>query len=157
MSNLTEGMPAPDFTLTTDANNAFSLLAQRGHATVLFFYPKDDTPGCTTEGIDFTRLKPEFEAMNVVVVGISGDSVEDHCKFRDKHDLRVPLLADPDHLAIDAYGVWGEKKNFGKIYMGLIRTTFLINPEGKIAKIWQVKRVAGHADAVLESVRALTV
>lgn len=153
MTILAIGTAAPDFTLATDSGSNFTLSEQAGSATVLFFYPKDDTPGCTVEGIEFTQLKDEFEAAGVKIVGISPDSVDDHCKFRDKYDLGVLLAADPDHLAIGPYGVWGEKVNFGKKNMGLNRTTYLIGPDGNIAQVWKVKGVEGHAANVLNAAR----
>lgn len=146
---------APDFTLPTDAGTELTLSKLQGSYVVLFFYPKDDTPGCTTENIEFTSLADEFEALNAKLVGVSPDSVESHCKFRDKHELGVPLVADPDRIAIEAYGAWREKKNYGKTYMGLVRSTFLIDPEGKIAYAWTVRGAQGHAGKVLEKLRAL--
>lgn len=157
MAILENGTVAPDFTLATDSDANFTLTAEKGNPVVIFFYPKDDTEGCTIESIEFTALKNEFAAIGTKVVGISPDSVEDHCKFRDKYDLGVILAADPDHLAIGPYGVWGEKTNFGKKYMGLIRTTYLIGPDGNIANAWKVRAVKGHAATVLEAAKAITV
>ena len=155
MAILNVGDNAPDFTLATDSGKDFCLSDQIGNAVVLFFYPKDDTSGCTLEGTEFTRLKDEFAELGTIVVGISPDSVDDHCKFRDKHNLGVTLGADPEHLAIGPYGVWGEKLNYGKKYMGLIRTTFLIDSKGTIAQTWKVNGVEGHAAKVLEAARTL--
>jgi len=155
MTILEIGAAAPNFTLATDSGSDFTLSEQAGKAIVLFFYPKDDTSGCTIENIEFTQLKGEFEAAGVKIVGISPDSVDDHCKFRDKYELGVILAADPDHQAIGPYGVWGEKLNYGKKYMGLSRTTYLIGPDGNIAQVWKVRGVEGHAAKVLEAARAL--
>jgi peroxiredoxin Q/BCP len=150
-----EGDHAPNFTLATDSGEDFTLSAQLGHPVVLFFYPEDNTDGCTVENIEFTQLKPEFDAIGARLLGISPDSVKKHCDFRDKFDLKAPLGADPDHVAIEAYGVWGPKTTFGNDYTGLIRTTVLIAPDGRIAKIWTVARVKNHAAEVLEAARAL--
>jgi peroxiredoxin Q/BCP len=155
MAILSKGSLAPDFTLQADDGTTFTLSDHSGKAVVLFFYPKDDTPGCTLESIDFTQLQDQFTNANAVVAGISPDTVADHCTFRDKHDLAVPLLADPERVAIDLYGVWGEKTNFGKKYMGLKRSTFLITPGGSIAEAWGVSRVKGHAQNVLNAAQAL--
>lgn len=155
MSLLEKGVDAPDFTLPADDGSQFTLAAQDG-PVVLFFYPKDDTPGCTVENIEFTALKSDFDALGVKLVGISPDSVEDHCKFRDKHNLGALLLADPEHQAIVPYGAWGEKNNYGKKYMGLIRSTFLVGRDGKIAEAWKVSRTKNHAARVLEAAKALS-
>lgn len=149
------GDRAPDFTLETDSGEVFRLSAARRQPVVLFFYPKDDTEGCTIENIEFTAVMPEFEALGARVIGISPDSTETHCRFRDKHRLGVTLVADPGHVAIGAYGVWGPKKLFGVHYDGLIRTTFLVGPDGKIAGRWAVTRIKGHAATVLAATRAL--
>lgn len=155
MSRIAVGAPAPDFDLVTDSGEAFRLSDQKGHPVVLFFYPEDDTEGCTIENIEFTQLKPEFDALGVRLVGISPDSVEKHCAFRDKHGLTVPLAADPDHKAIGAFKVWQKKKLFGHEYDGLVRTTFLIDATGRIAGIWPVTRIKGHAAAALAGAKAL--
>lgn len=155
MVSIAAGDQAPDFELVTDDMQTFRLSAQKGHAVVLFFYPEDDTEGCTIENIEFTRLMPEFEKLGVRVVGISPDTVEKHCAFRDKHKLRAPLAADPDRKAIGAYDVWQKKKMFGHEYDGLVRTTFLIDAEGRIAGVWPVTRIKGHAAAALEAARNL--
>ena len=122
---------------------------------MLFFYPEDDTDGCTIENIEFTDEIPDFEKLGTKVVGISPDSVEKHCKFRDKYRLGVTLAADPDHVAIKKYDVWGPKKLFGVHYDGLIRTTFLVGSDGKIAGSWLVTKVKGHAATVLEATKEL--
>jgi len=122
---------------------------------VLFFYPKDDTDGCTRENQDFSTRLAEFKKANTLVFGISPDDIQSHAAFTAKHTLTVPLIADPAHEAIGPYGVWGEKKNFGKPYMGLIRTTYLIDSSGHIAAHWKVHRVNGHAEAALTAAQEL--
>jgi peroxiredoxin Q/BCP len=149
------GDAAPDFDLDTDKGVRFRLSAQRGSPVVLFFYPEDETDGCTIENIEFTEEMPDFEKLGVRVIGISPDSVEKHCRFRDKHALQVTLASDPEHEAIKAYDVWGPKTLFGHHYDGLIRTTFLVGADGKIAGTWLVTRVKGHAAEVLEATRSL--
>lgn len=149
------GSKAPDFALPTDRNEMFRLSEHIGWPVVLVFYPQDDTEGCTIENIEFTQLVPEFRRLGAEVVGISPDSVADHCKFRDKYQLALTLAADPEHEAIRAYDVWGPKTTFGRDYMGLIRTTFLVGPDGRIAGIWRVNRIKAHAAEVLEAARAL--
>lgn len=156
MPKLDIGDMAPDFALPTDAGEQLTLSDLRGHNVVLFFYPKDDTPGCTVENIEFTELADQFAAADTRLVGVSADSVASHCAFRDKHDLKVTLVSDPDHHAIEAYGVWQEKKNYGKTYMGLVRTTFLIDKNGRVAKTWTVRGTKGHAQKVLEAARGLS-
>jgi peroxiredoxin Q/BCP len=155
MTAIDIGKTAPDFALTTDRNEIFRLSEHRGSPVVLVFYPQDDTEGCTIENIEFTQLMPEFRKLGARVVGISPDSVADHCKFRDKYQLALTLAADPDHQAIDAYEVWGPKTTFGHDYVGLIRTTFLVGPDGRIAGIWRVNRIKAHAADVLEKTREL--
>lgn len=149
------GDEAPDFSLQTDAHGAFSLSGCRGKPVALFFYSQDDTQTCTNETLDFERLRPEFEKAGVVLVGISPDSLESHAKFRKKYKLKLMLASDPDHVSISAYGLWGPKKMAGREYMGLIRSSFLIDADGKIAQIWKVLRTKGHAEAVLEAASAL--
>jgi thioredoxin-dependent peroxiredoxin len=155
MASLAAGDNAPDFELQTDSMVPFRLSEHRGEPIVLFFYPQDGTEGCTVENIEFTHMMPQFEALGVKVVGISPDTVETHCKFRDKHGLAVRLAADPDRKVIDAYGVWGPKTLYGRAFEGLIRTTFLIDADGRIAEAWTVRRIKGHAAAVLEAARKL--
>ena len=155
MAVIDVGTEAPDFALTTDRSETFRLSDHRGSPVVLVFYPQDDTEGCTIENIEFTRMLPEFKSLGAEVVGISPDSVADHCKFRDKYQLSLTLAADPDRRAIEAYGVWGAKTTFGHDYVGLIRTTFLISADGEIAGLWRVNRIKGHAAEVLEATRAL--
>lgn len=155
MTKLTAGQPAPDFSLQADDGTIFSLSAQRDRPVVLYFYPQDDTEGCTLESQEFSALLPDFQALGAVVVGISPDSFESHCKFRDKFNLAAPLLADPDRKAVDAYGLWQLKKLWGVEYMGLVRTTFLIGTDGRIAGTFKATRIRGHAAKVLEALRDL--
>ncbi|MEH3127957.1 thioredoxin-dependent thiol peroxidase [Agrobacterium cavarae] len=155
MAELTIGDEAPDFRLPRNGGGDISLSDLKGKAVVLYFYPKDDTSGCTAEAIDFSALGAQFEAANTVVVGISPDSVKSHDKFAAKHSLTVMLAADEDKSALEAYGVWKEKSMYGKKYMGVERTTFLISPDGKVAKIWSKVKVPGHAQAVLDEAKAL--
>ena len=155
MAELTIGDEAPDFRLPRNGGGDISLSDLKGKAVVLYFYPKDDTSGCTAEAIDFSALGAQFEAANAVVIGISPDSVKSHDKFAAKHSLTVMLAADEDKSALEAYGVWKEKSMYGKKYMGVERTTFLISPDGKVAKIWSKVKVPGHAQAVLDEAKAL--
>ena len=146
---------APDFTLPRDNGEDITLSNMPPKATVLFFYPKDDTKGCTVEALAFTAMQDDFTAANTVPLGISRDSVTSHAKFRAKYDLTIPLLSDEDGAVCEAYGVWVEKMNYGKKYMGIERTTVLIDSAGKIARIWNKVRVEGHVEEVLEAARAL--
>lgn len=155
MAELSTGSQAPDFELPGDGGSTVSLSAHAGKPVVLFFYPKDDTSGCTAEAIDFSRLKPEFDAAGIALVGLSPDSVKSHDKFKAKHELSVALAADETKATLEAYGVWVEKSMYGRKYMGVERSTFLIGPDGKIAEIWRKVKVPGHADAVLETARKL--
>lgn len=155
MAELTIGDEAPDFRLPRNGGGDISLSDLKGKAVVLYFYPKDDTSGCTAEAIDFSALGAQFEAANTVVIGISPDSVKSHDKFAAKHSLTVMLAADEDKSALEAYGVWKEKSMYGKKYMGVERTTILISPDGKVAKIWSKVKVPGHAQAVLDEAKAL--
>ena len=155
MATIAIGKNAPDFALPTDSGALFRLSEQRGTPVILFFYPADDTEGCTIENIEFTAQMPAFGKLGAKVVGISPDSVEKHCAFRDKYNLGIILAADPEHQAIEAYGVWGAKTNFGRPYVGLIRTSFLVGRDGKIAGIFPVPRIKGHAGKVLAATREL--
>ena len=156
MSNLLEiGQNAPHFTLNNSQGETINLEQYLGQWLVLYFYPKDNTPGCTTEAQDFTKLNPEFEKLSTKIIGISPDSEKSHCKFIDKYDLSIELLCDPDHQVATAYGVWGLKKFMGKEYMGIIRSTFIINPQGNIAYIWSKVRVKNHAEKVLNQLQEL--
>lgn len=149
------GRKAPDFTGLTDANETISLSALRGHKVVLFFYPKDDTPGCTVEACTFRDALPRFHDLDAVILGVSPDSVKSHQKFKEKFSLPYQLLSDEDHAIADAYGVWGEKNMFGNKYWGNLRTTFLIDPKGRIARVFEKVKPEGHADEVAEAVAAL--
>ncbi|MCB1382445.1 MAG: peroxiredoxin [Notoacmeibacter sp.] len=155
MAELDAGQMAPDFELPTDGGGTFTLSGKRGSKVVLFFYPKDDTSGCTAEAIDFTALKSEFEAAGTVLAGISPDSVKKHDKFRDKHELGVTLVSDETKAVLEAYGVWTEKSMYGRKYMGVERSTVLVDAEGRIARIWRKVKVPGHAAEVLDAARAL--
>jgi len=153
------GQSAPDFTLpATDGivgNNESTLSSLRGNIVVLFFYPKDMTPGCTTEAIAFSALKKDFDAHSVKIIGISKDSLARHDKFIAKHALNMTLVADEAGIACEAYGVWVLKKLYGREYMGIERSTYLIDADSKIAQIWRKVRVKGHAEAVLDAVKTL--
>ncbi|SMC81781.1 thioredoxin-dependent thiol peroxidase [Rhizobium sp. RU36D] len=155
MSELSIGDAAPAFSLPSNGGGTLSLANLAGKKVVLYFYPKDDTSGCTAEAVAFTALASDFEQANAVVIGISPDSVKSHDKFAAKHNLTVALAADEDKVACQAYGVWKEKSMYGKTYMGVERSTFLIDPAGKIAAIWPKVKVPGHAEVVLQAVRAL--
>lgn len=126
-----------------------------GRKLVLFFYPRADTPGCTREAIDFTRLAGAFSAAGTAVLGISADPLKAQEKFRDKHKLGVPLISDEKHEMLETYGAWGQKSMYGKSFLGILRTTILVGADGKVARIWRNVRVDGHADAVLEAARSL--
>ncbi len=151
-----EGKSAPDFELGTDAGKPLKLSKLKGHPVIVYFYPKDDTSGCTKEAQDFTSLAAAFKATKVEIIGISPDSVESHAKFRKKYDLSVHLAADSDKAVATAYGVWVEKSMYGRKYMGVERSTFLIDSKGRIAKIWRKVKVPGHAEAVLAAAKDLT-
>ena len=146
---------APDFTLPRDGGGTVTLSELRGAPVVLFFYPKDDTPGCTKESIGFSADLPAFDAAGAKVFGLSKDTVAKHDKFVAKHDLTTPLLSDAEGTTCEDYGVWKEKNMYGKTYMGIERSTFLIDADGKIAKVWRKVKVDGHVAEVLEAVRAL--
>ncbi len=147
--------PAPDFTLPSTGGDDVTLSALKGQPVVLFFYPRDDTPGCTKESVGFSESREDFAAAGAKVFGISKDSMASHEKFATKRSLEIPLLSDENGTACEDYGVWKEKNMYGKKYMGIERTTFLIAADGTIAKIWNKVKVPGHVDDVLESVRAL--
>ena len=155
---LKEGSRAPAFTASTDTGENLTLASLRGRTVVLYFYPKDDTPGCTVEACEFRDSLPRFENLDAVVLGVSPDSVKKHQKFKTKYNLPFTLLADPDHAIAESYGVWGEKMMFGRKYMGVLRTTFVIDGEGRIAKIFRNVKPEGHAQeveqALAESARA---
>lgn len=152
---LEAGMSAPDFSLPGDGGEDITLSGYRGQKVVLYFYPKDDTPGCTTEAKDFTALAGEFAAAGAVIIGMSKDKAQKHDKFIAKHDLKVKLASDEDGKVIEDYGVWVEKSMYGRTYMGIERATFLIDGEGVIREVWHKVKVKGHAEAVLAAVKAL--
>ena len=147
--------PAPDFTLPRDGGGTVTLSALRPGKVVLYFYPKDDTPGCTLEAQDFTARAADFAAAGCTVIGISKDSVKAHDKFCKKHGLSVVLASDEGGQTCEDYGVWGEKSMYGKTYMGIQRATFLIGGDGRVARVWPKVSVKGHADEVLAAVKAL--
>lgn len=149
------GQSAPDFDLPRGGGGTLRLSSLKGRAVVLYFYPKDDTSGCTAEAIDFSALKPEFDKAGAVVVGMSPDSVKSHDKFARKHGLSLELVADEERNALEAYGVWVEKSMYGRKYMGVERSTYLVDKNGRIARIWRPVKVPGHAVEVLEAARAL--
>ncbi|MDP9630563.1 UNVERIFIED_ORG: peroxiredoxin Q/BCP [Ensifer adhaerens] len=155
MASLTPGDLAPDFTLPCDGGGTISLSALRGRPVVLFFYPKDDTKSCTLEAISFTELASEFAAAGVELIGLSPDSVKRHDRFAKKYDLAVTLAADEERSVVNAYGLWVEKSLYGRKYMGVERTTFLIAADGRIARVWEKVKVNGHANEVLEAAKAL--
>lgn len=155
MTDLTIGTPAPDFTLPRDGGDDVTLSALRGQSVVLYFYPRDDTSGCTKEAIAFTEQLDLFDTAGAVILGVSKDTVAKHDKFRDKHGLKIALLSDADSDVCERYGVWIEKKMYGKTFMGIERATFLIDADGNIAQIWRKVKVAGHSEAVLDAVNAL--
>jgi thioredoxin-dependent peroxiredoxin len=147
--SLKEGDAAPDFSLPADDGSTVRLSDLRGSKVILYFYPKDDTSGCTRQACDLRDNLPQIEAEGAVVLGVSPDPVDSHEKFRDKYDLNFPLLADEDHQVCEAYGVWKEKQMFGNRYMGVERSTFVIDEEGKLSTIWRRVRPKGHAEKVL--------
>jgi peroxiredoxin Q/BCP len=149
------GKKAPAFTAASSAGGKVSLASLKGKAVVLYFYPKDDTPGCTIEAKEFRDQAKAFEQAGAVVLGVSPDSVASHCKFIDKFELNFQLLADEDHSLSEKYGVWVEKSMYGKKYMGVQRATFLIDAAGKIAQVWPKVKPEGHAEEVLAAVKAL--
>lgn len=150
---LTEGQPAPEFTAQTDTGETVSLKDFAGKHVVLYFYPKDDTPGCTMEACNFRDNIGILQEEGAVVLGISLDSVESHEKFRDKYELPFTLLADPEHRVADAYGVYGKQKFMQHEYLGVDRATFVIGPDGKLEKVWPKVKPDGHADEVLAALR----
>jgi thioredoxin-dependent peroxiredoxin len=152
---LSEGAKAPAFRLPRDGGDSVALADFKGRKLVLFFYPRADTPGCTKEAIDFSRLSGAFAEHRTAVLGVSADPPKAQEAFRDKHELATPLASDEQHEMLDAYGVWGEKSMYGKTFHGILRTTVLVGEDGRIVRIWRHVRVDGHADEVLAAVRAL--
>ena len=153
---LAEGDPAPVFALPAEDGGHLALRDFRGRWVVLYFYPKDDTEGCTIEAKEFSDLASAFEKQNAVVIGISPDSVKSHDKFRCKHDLKVRLASDEEKVAANAYGVWVEKKMYGRTFMGVERATFLISPKGRLERIWRKVSAKGHAAEVLDALNDAT-
>ncbi len=153
--SLQTGDHAPDFSMPSDTKGDISLSDLKGKIVVLYFYPKDDTPGCTQEAIDFSKKQDQFNKLDALVIGVSRDSLDKHKKFAAKHNLNVVLASDTEAETLQKYGVWVEKSMFGKKYMGIERATFLIDREGRLAKIWRKVKVKGHADAVLKAAQAL--
>jgi len=151
---VSEGEPAPDFTAETDAGETVSLSDFRGKPVVLYFYPKDDTPGCTKQACGIRDAYGEFEDAGAVVLGVSPDKVGKHVKFKQKYDLPFTLLADPDHEVAELYGVWGEKRYMGRTYLGVNRTTFLIGADGTVTRVMHDVKPASHADDVLAALAA---
>ena len=154
-SALAEGTKAPAFRLPRDGGETVSLADYSGKKLVLFFYPRADTPGCTREAIDFTRLADAFAESQTAIAGVSADPLRAQEAFRDKHQLSVPLVSDEAHEMLESYGVWGEKSMYGRTFQGILRTTVLIGADGRIARIWRNVKVDGHADDVLAAARAL--
>lgn len=148
------GTPAPDFTLPSDNRGDVTLSALRGHKVVLYFYPKDDTSGCTTQACELRDSLPRFDGVDAVILGVSPDSVASHGKFRSKYGLNFALLADEDHAVAEAYGVWQEKSMYGRTYMGIERSTFLIDENGVVLEAWRKVKAQGHADLVAEALKA---
>jgi len=148
---LKAGDKAPDFELTTGDGDSVHLGDLKGKPVVLYFYPRDDTPGCTVEACSFRDLGPQFDKRGVIVYGVSTDSAKSHTKFTQKYGLNFPLLSDPDHTVTEAYDSWGPKKFMGREYLGVKRNTFLIGKDGKIARIWEGVKPAGHAEEVLQA------
>ncbi len=148
------GSPAPDFTAMTEADEPLSLSSLRGRNVVLFFYPKDDTPGCTVEACSFRDALPRFGDLDAVILGVSKDSTKSHRKFREKFQLPYSLLSDPEHVIADQYGVWGEKKFMGKTFMGMRRTTFVIGRDGRILKVFEDVTPKDHAAEVADAISA---
>jgi peroxiredoxin Q/BCP len=155
MAELKEGSKAPEIKLLTDTGEELKLSSLKGKNVVLYFYPKSDTPGCTTEACGFRDADAKIQKLGAVVLGVSPDPVKAQAKFRSKFELPFTLLADPDHSAAEAFGVWAEKSMYGRKYMGVARTTFLIGKDGKIAKIFEKVKPAGHADEVLAALQEL--
>ena len=152
---LEEGALAPEFSMPTNGGGSVSSAELKGKPFILYFYPKDDTPGCTKEACGFRDALPDFSSVDATVIGVSKDTVAKHDKFVAKYELTFPLASDEDGAVCEAFGTWVEKSMYGKKYMGIERATFLVDADGKIAKIWRKVKVPGHVDAVLEAVKAL--
>lgn len=154
MSKPEAGSKAPDFTLPRDGGGTLSLSSLAGKTVVLYFYPKDDTSGCTQEAMEFSALRDQFASAGAVIVGVSPDSAKKHDKFKEKHGLSVDLVSDEEKGMLEAYGVWAEKSMYGRKYMGVERTTFLIGGDGRVLRIWEKVKVPGHAAEVLAAVQS---
>ena len=146
---------APSFEIPDQDSTSVTLNDYKGKWLVLYFYPRDNTPGCTTEALGFTAARDDFAALNTEILGVSPDSEKSHCKFIDKHQLKLRLLSDTEHVMLEHYGVWQLKRMYGKEYQGVVRSTYIIDPEGNIAAGWEKVRVKGHVDAVLEKLKEL--
>jgi len=155
MTELNVGETAPDFCLPNNLEGKTCLKDLKGKWVVLYFYPKDNTPGCTMEAIYFSKAMEEFKALGTEILGVSADSVESHCKFAEKHDLAITLLSDVQHETLAKYAVWKEKKMYGKSFLGIVRSTFIINPDGKIAHVWPKVKVKGHDEDVKSTLKQL--
>lgn len=154
MTNIPQvGQNAPDFVATDQSDNTVSLQDNSSTWLVLYFYPKDNTPGCTTEAKEFTECTAQFRELGAEIIGVSPDSAKSHCKFIDKHGLGVQLISDPEHKVIEAYGAWRLKKFMGKEYMGVVRSTFLISPDRQIVQVWDKVRVKAHVEKVLQALK----
>lgn len=153
MTTIRAGMEAPDFTLQSDSGASVTLSDLRGRPVVLYFYPRDDTPGCTVEACEFRDAWGDVEKAGAVVLGVSPDDVPSHGRFRTKFQLPFPLLADPDHRVAELYGVWGEKSMYGRKFFGILRTTFVIDPGGRVRQVFERVKPKGHAARVLEALR----
>lgn len=149
------GKKAPKLTLPYSMKSKVDLSNFLGKWVVLYFYPKDNTPGCTTEAIEFTAKKNDFDALNAVIIGVSPDSAESHCKFMEKHSLSIILLSDEEKKTIEKFGAWKKKKQYGREFFGVARTTFLIDPSGKVAHVWENVRAEGHAQEVLDHLKKI--
>lgn len=155
MTDITENTLAPVFDLSTDGDGRVTLAGLKGRSVVLYFYPKADTPGCTTEGLDFSALADQFAAAGAVVIGVSRDAVKKLDRFKAKHDLKIILGSDEDGVVCEAYGAWVQKKLYGREYMGVERATFLIDGAGMVRRVWRSVKVKGHAEQVLETAQSL--
>ncbi|WP_319520399.1 thioredoxin-dependent thiol peroxidase [uncultured Martelella sp.] len=153
MNDVKEGEKAPDFSMPVSDGRTVSLADVKGKSLVLYFYPKDNTKGCTVEAIAFSALADEFASAGAIVIGVSPDTLESHARFEKKHDLTVLLGSDEDHAVAQAYGVWKEKNMYGRKFMGIERSTFLLSPDGTVRRVWRKVKVDGHAEAVLAALR----
>jgi thioredoxin-dependent peroxiredoxin len=155
VTTLAVGSKAPPFKLPRDGGGSVSLADFKGRKLVLYFYPRADTPGCTREAIDFSRLRPQFHKAGTDILGVSADPIKAQDAFKKKHDLNISLGSDETHKILEAYGVWGEKSMYGKTFMGILRVTFLLGPDGRIVRIWPKVKVDGHAEEVLAAAAAV--